>query len=421
MRNIFDQYEQQENRVTHALFSSLNEDPKLLVKFLKEVVQCPPPRARRLIVEEQRLPGEAESDEAEAERRGLPDAWIHDGENWCVLVESKVAAPLNLGQLARHRAMAERRGFDSIHILVITARDAKGPLPRHVQAATWSEIYVWLQGQRSGSGWARRAAQYLEVAEARMVDSGYLKEGTLTKFPGFTFGAEQPYSYTEAKRLLRLAIEELRRRRDLQRVVEMDPTGEGRPAITGKVSDSVWDFIPLKRARSAAAFTEYPHLTLSIRADGVRVMVTIPHAIATRFRRNLTALGEDGFFSVVQKVEKNLRPVLRKAPGAAPWITAVQRHYPSQRSSPINDAWMEFDLRTAARPRSRRSQIAVKLQPEWLQAAYGALARKSSNYQIAIGAVFPFRTCPAIGRPTAVDRMAETWISCKPILDVMLG
>lgn len=64
MRNIFDQYSQPENRLTHALVCALYEDKSLLNNFVRWVTSKPIPRARLYIVE-QRLPGEGELPEEE--------------------------------------------------------------------------------------------------------------------------------------------------------------------------------------------------------------------------------------------------------------------------------------------------------------------------------------------------------------------
>jgi hypothetical protein len=57
LRNIFDQYSQPENRVTHALLCALNEDRRLLSLFLRELVRTKPPvDARKLSVLEQQYP-----------------------------------------------------------------------------------------------------------------------------------------------------------------------------------------------------------------------------------------------------------------------------------------------------------------------------------------------------------------------------
>ena len=47
------------------------------------------------------------------------------------------------------------------------------------------------------------------------------------------------------------------------------------------------------------------------------------------------------------KVHDNLRHSLAQVEGAVPMVEIVQRHYPSQRSEPIRDSRLQFDLRTA--------------------------------------------------------------------------
>ncbi len=66
MRNIFDQYSQPENRVTHALASALHEDGNLLRAFLADIANCSPPKGKDSIeVYEQTYPGEVEAAEEE--------------------------------------------------------------------------------------------------------------------------------------------------------------------------------------------------------------------------------------------------------------------------------------------------------------------------------------------------------------------
>jgi len=63
--------------------------------------------AADLLITEQRLPGDPPETEDGAERKGLPDIVIHDGDAWCVLIESKIQARLSDDQLMRH----ERTGW----------------------------------------------------------------------------------------------------------------------------------------------------------------------------------------------------------------------------------------------------------------------------------------------------------------------
>jgi hypothetical protein len=93
-------------------------------------------------------------------------------------------------------------------------------------------------------------------------------------FSGFSFGRDHPFTYLEGKRVLRLALSELRSRHDLQERLGMNPKAPGRPAITGRQRDAVWDFISLSRASEEDNFTKYPHLTLGIESQAVEAMNT---------------------------------------------------------------------------------------------------------------------------------------------------
>jgi len=77
MRNIFDQYDQPENRLTHALVSCLSEDRKLLKLFLKWILKEKAPKINGIEIVEQQIPLEPTIGESKADQRGLPDAWIY--------------------------------------------------------------------------------------------------------------------------------------------------------------------------------------------------------------------------------------------------------------------------------------------------------------------------------------------------------
>ena len=104
-------------------------------------------------------------------------------------------------------------------------------------------------------------------------------------FSGIPFGRNNPYNYLEAKRVLRLAMDELRRRSDLKNELGMDPAASGRSAITGRESTRIWDFLRLRQSQNATSFTEFPHLTLSIQQEQLFALVTVPHAFVENFGR----------------------------------------------------------------------------------------------------------------------------------------
>lgn len=166
MRNVFDQYSQHENRLTHALATCLDEDRKLLKNFLRWVTGRTI-NTRNIQVVEQRLPGEPELTEEEFERRGLPDIWIHDNEGWSLIIENKVSSPLKNEQLRRHYQTAIDRDFKQITILVICAVEPKTKLSGGVIFKKWSDIYSWLHKQDSYSNWARKTLKYMEIIESK--------------------------------------------------------------------------------------------------------------------------------------------------------------------------------------------------------------------------------------------------------------
>ncbi len=74
MRNLFDQYKEPENRLTHALACCLAEDRTLLRRFVRWAALARPPAKARLEVLEQRIPSEPTVDLDDDPGHGLPKA-----------------------------------------------------------------------------------------------------------------------------------------------------------------------------------------------------------------------------------------------------------------------------------------------------------------------------------------------------------
>ena len=415
MRNLFDQYSQPENRLTHALLSCLNADRPLLQRFVAWSVQKEV-KGRQLEILEQSLPGEhPDLSEEESERRGLPDGCIIDADDWVLLMETKFQAVVTSDQIRRHIRTAARRGYTDCAVLVLTVKPVRQRLPRGVFVKLWTEVYHWLQQQTQKSHWARFCRDYIEVAEAREVANEYLDQGTLTVFSGIPFGRDEPYAYLQAKRLLGLLRDELRRDRRLEKRLGADLDSQGRGAITGRSASLVWDFIALKQARKAKSFTEFPHLTLGILAERLEAYVTIPNSVQPRLRRNMLGNSYEDFEALIAEVTAGLVAVARSVPGSVPMAVLVQRHYPTQRSQAVHDCWLRFDPRTAI-PMSPRNRGKVKFQPQWLQATYDALRSRRSNLQFQIGMDFPYGSCPTVATRNIISAAADTWLACRPLI-----
>lgn len=413
MRNLFDQYSQPENRLTHALLSSLNADRALLQRFIAWSVGRKV-KGRQLGILEQSLPGDRPEllEEEESEKRGLPDGCIYDEQGWALLIETKFQAAATSDQIRRHVRTAARRGLVDCVVLVITVKSVPQRMGRQVFVRHWTDVYGWLQHQARSSLWARICKEYLEVAEAR---EATMDAGTLTMFSGIPFGKDEPYTYIQAKRLLGLLRDELCRDRRLERLVGMDPRSSGRGAITGRGGNYVWDYIGLKQARKADIFTQYPHLTLGIWSDRLEAYVTVPNNIRSRLRSKMLGHDYETFERLIAKVSTSLMAIIKTVPGAVPKIIVVQRHYPSQRSKPVHDCMLRFDPRTAV-VANKRAQGQVKYQPQWLRAAYDALRSRRSNLQFQMGIDFPYDQCPSVASRHIVRVCADVWLGCRPII-----
>lgn len=376
MRHIFDQYHQPENKLTHALVSSLAQDEFLLREFIRWAVKKSIPKKTKIHVLEQSVPGQDEELKEEvAEKKGLPDAWIYTDDGWCLLIESKVESTLSLNQIERHR---KRAGSDATVQMVVILLDHRDVPDATI--LTWRDIYDWGVRRKKESKWAGLFTEYFEIVEAKMVQEGYLKKGTITKFTGIPFCQDSPYTYLQAKRLLKLITDELKHDKELMRDVGIDPALEGRSAITGKDGLYVWDFLRFKESRNAKNHTEYPHLTISIHNELANVAITIPNGASREIRGRLFDLKYEDFEDVFRNFLKVSDSSLRLGKHIKPFVNVMQRHYFTQRSMPVNDAFIKFDLRTSFANKGHE-----KYQPQWLQAVYDVMRNRRANLQMQVG------------------------------------
>ena len=371
-----------------------------------------PVHETKLLIAEQSVPGDpSEFDEKEAGRRGLPDFIIHDGASWCLFFESKVQAALTQDQLARHERTLRRRGFVDVRRAVLTKANvnAEGAI-----GLTWSGLYEWLGKNGTRSEWAERLRSYLRAAEVRLARENYLTEGTLTMFDGFRFSADNPYTYGEAKRLLNLAMTELRKDKSLQRL-GMDPIAPGRVAITGRGGKLVWDFLSLADRPKEKPFTNYPHLSLEVSTDQLQVAVTIPNGVARAVRKRLTDLGDKGLIELNGQILRKGQRILARDGSIQAY--ALQRHYLSQRSPAIVDARIDFKLETC---HSDGDGGRVKCQPEWVQLFAELLRSKRANIEFGYVVHLPWET-KGLDTRESLGLIVESWHALEPVLDMVRG
>jgi len=333
-----------------------------------------------------------------------------------LLIESKVQSPVRRDQLERHLKSAAHNGYEDAHVVVITVNKVCNSLPERAKAVEWRELYQWFHKCTTTSTWARTFIEYMQVFESRMIAEDRLKQGTLTMFDGLRFAEDNLYTHREGKRLIRLLRDELKQRKDLQKL-GVDPDGKGRSAITGSGMDAVWDFLPSAKAMGAV-HTAFPHLTLAMDTETAKAAITVPNGVKGGFRTKLKEGGFECFRSLVDELERALLRAKRinKSKGAKPFMYVHQRHFLSQRSRGITDGRLEVDMRAL----TGCSKARVKCQPEWIDAIYNLLTQKCSNMQFGVEVRFKY-DCPIVRSREVVDLFADTWVTLKPLLDFVLS
>lgn len=413
MRNVFDQYTQPENRLTHALLCSLDADRQLLADFVRWVTGTTRTE-HELVVCEQSFPDDVEIAQADdGEKRGLPDGCVAADSGWALLIESKLGSQWNPDQLQRHRRTAEKHGLSDVTILCLTVGRSSQAVPDGCVARAWDEVYEWLASHVRSSEWARRCSRYFDVAEGQLIANNGLPSGAITMFTGIPFCRDEPYTYVQAKRLLTLLKAKLLEDDDMCRVLDVDPGNEGRGAITGTKGRLVWDYLGFKAASGAKSFTEFPHLTLGILDDRLEAMFTVPNGAPPGRRRAMLGATHEEFERRIAETVRAMESALEDAPGARPVIAVVQRHYPYQRAEPIVDADLRFDPRTAVEAKTAHG---VRRQAEWLKVAFDVIDNRNSNVQFQIGAEFPYATCPAVASSEIARSVSRVWQACRPLV-----
>ncbi len=413
MRNPFDQYTQPENKVTHALAVALDRDRALLGKFLRLFDEKPPHPAAQLLVVCQQLPGDPYplQTDAEIERRGLPDICIVDeASGWAFAVECKVTAGFEIDQCRRHARTLRGRGFQTVDIGVISlARPAR--LDTTWRWRSWIEVHRLLTNEgESAVSWPAEAARYIEVFEDRMtVERDF--EGAMTAFSGFRF--REGYSYPEAKRMLRLVMQELQRRPKLGEI-GIDLTAKGRGSITGAKSDAVWDYLRIG-TEGAKSHTSAPHLTVSIRESDVCIDITLPHRIGSKYRKRMGKRGEH-LKAAILRAEAEITRCANLL-GGRPNIRIMQRRYRNERDpQPFVDALINFDLRTA---KESPSSPGPKTAAVWLDAALSGFISRRANIQLQIGASIPYGSA-RMASARAIDGIEKIAMALGPVTNLLL-
>lgn len=404
MRNIFDQYQRSENRLTHALATCFHESPTVLASFAKWV-DHPLPKNAVAVVRTQYKPGNSVEPDVEQSDSTLPDIWLDDANDWALVIENKIEHAISVKQLRGHLAAA--RSFKDAKVLLISINSAPDAALMVAACRRWTDVYRWARSLDEDP-WARRFTVYMETLERRLSEEGKLN-GMLTAFTGIPFAADNPYAYREAKRLLRLLMQAVRASSEVKTRFGTNDATAGRSAITNSAGYSVWDMLPL--AREGKHFTSGPHLTVGIGYDEVIAQVTLPNGMSLSARRKMIGETLEEYREVLDRFSRALEPVYKLDPGCMPFVEVLQRHFAHLGAPGVRDASLVFDPRTA------NGAGPVKAQPQWAQLSHATLLKKSSNLQFAFGVRFPYRHSVCVATPELARAIVQVFVAMDGLLE----
>ena len=408
MRNIFDSYSKNEDKLTHALFSTLNSDKDLLDSFMKDICGLSA-KTGKLSVSVQSYPSARAYTNTEIKRRSLPDAWIYDSKGFAMVFESKITDSLTQRQLDDHQRTTEIRGFRKPRFYTITALSNAGNFDGWKQI-TWVSIYTWLRQAQAKHPLARHTADYFEILESRMHSKKSSQKFKITTFTGFYPYYDNVFNYDLAKNTMRKAMEKLLASSGLIEQLGMNPKNSNRKNLKTQEGKSVWDYLSLTD-KNINDPTDALHLTLGINETEVEAYITISDKIIDSQKDKIKDLDKEGFIKLCEKILENMKPILKKNSGAKPIIRGLHRHWVPRPVETL-DAEIMADLRTAF-----ENDANIKKQPQWLEVIYDVFCNKKSNYQVQIGINFPYGEDGNIKNADATDLIVKSWLACKPLID----
>jgi hypothetical protein len=394
---LYDQYSNDENRLTHALLHTVGSSRRIFTKFLKDIAGVKQPLGQETYeISTQKIPfshGDRDPNEIES----IPDAWIIDGTSKLgVAIEVKDRKnSLRISQLRYH---ANRiKSYKYPYLLIITPdlrepskiREVQQKEQKHLKVVwrSWDYIFRWLAGvvmrlpSKNDRDWFLVASmrEYLE------------RRREVLGFQGIYFRAG--FNVHEAKAILNAEMEEL------QPAVKRLYKGltKRRPAITTFSQESVWDCFGREDG-----FTNDLHITLGINEQAHNIGITVPNSAKKAWARLKFILSneknEEELFSILKVLRKDV-PHL--------YVEFAQRHFIAVKKG-IKDGFMEFSMDTMGSP-FRPKKSKTKEYSIWWDAIKKAILNKTRiNGQAAFRARYFLNETKGIDKPEFIKTAEKT-------------
>ena len=352
---LYDQYSNEENRLTHALLHTIGSSQWLFSRFLKEIVGVSELAPRESYeISTQKVPfshGDTDAREIES----IPDAWIvSESSNLGIAIEVKDKKnSLRLNQLRGH---ANRIAYYRRQYLLVITPDLREPSKieelKHKERRelnivwrSWVEVHNWLVRLAGKGVSGRPMAAFLISSMLHYLE----RRSEVLGFRGIKF--PHGFNVLDAKTILNSMMEELegtveKHYKDLVKRC---------PAITTFFQDAVWDCFG-----SEEGLKQIPHLFLEFN----------------------------------------------------------QRHFIAQKKG-FRDGYMEFDIDTLGPPFKRKGSKAKEFRVWWDAFANAVIDKKRINGQVMFKSRFYLAETKGIDRPEFIRTARKTMKAFKPLHDFL--
>ena len=402
---LFDQYSNQENRLTHSLMHTLAGSDKILKSFFGQILGIRQRSiGKEVEITTQKRPFSQEDMDLDRVD-SVPDGWIIDKQGGIgILIEVKdIKNSVRLGQLRSHLKRLDN--FESSILLVITpdlnlpqkidSLNAENKYTSKIIWQSWNNIYVFFNKCREDQFYQMPKERYILDAMLEYLE----QRREVLGFQGIKF--RRGFDIEEAKKILVAEMDALK-----NTVNTFFPAlTSRRGAITTAFSKSaVWDCFGV-----AEGFTSDIHITVSIHEAYQDISLTIPHRARQRWKRLKSIFSNDDN-------ERALFNILKKLRMTAPdlFLEFHQRHFLYQRKG-VRDAFLEFHIDTFGAP-FLDDKSKVKAFPIWFQALKEAILNKRKvNAQTMFKVRFYLDDTPNLDNEKFLDTARKTLESLKPL------
>ena len=336
---LYDQYSNQENRLTHALLHSIGSSEWLLCRFLKYIIGYEISLTGETYeISTQKTPF-SYGDENQEDIESIPDAWIVDENSRLgIVIEVKDRKnSLSLSQLRSHANKVKNYKYPYLLVITpdlklpkkITDLEQKENERLHIVWRSWDEIYRWLINLNIPKSSQRTKDQFLVTSMREYLE----RRREVLGFQGIYFPSG--FNVLEAKAILNAEMEELK-----SNVTELYKNlDKRRPAITTFSQESVWDCFG-----SEEGFTADLHLTLGMHEKSHHIALTVPNSAKKAWSRLKKVFSDEANQEQLFSILKSLR---NEVPHL--FIEFNQRHFVARKFG-VSDGYMEFDIDTLGAP-----------------------------------------------------------------------